>query len=280
MVKRRIGLVGYGHVGQHLHNFILRQSNLELVFIWNRTRDVLVNAEIPETLILDDLDNVGSRKCDLIVEVAHPDITKKYGAEFLKHADYMIGSPTALADEDLEYSLRELANEGKHGLYVPVGALWGAEDIRRMANAGILQALTITMTKHPSAFRLSGKLNELNEEAASTSRPVTLYEGGIRALCRLAPNNVNTMAAAALAAHNLGFDKVQGKLVSDPKELGWHIITIEVLGSPQPNGTQLSIRTERRNPADVGAVTGSATYASFANSLLAAYGRGAGFHVC
>ena len=40
--------------------------------------------------------------------------------------------------------------------------------------------------------------------------------GSVRGLCPLAPNNVNTMAAAALAAHNLGFDKVQGSLVSDP----------------------------------------------------------------
>ena len=41
--------------------------------------------------------------------------------------------------------------------------------------------------------------------------------GPVRALCPLAPHNVNTMAAAAIAAHNLGFDKVQGQLVSDPR---------------------------------------------------------------
>lgn len=37
----------------------------------------------------------------------------------------------------------------------------------------------------------------------------------MRDLCPLAPNNVNTMAAAALAAHNLGFDGVQGSIVAD-----------------------------------------------------------------
>jgi len=40
--------------------------------------------------------------------------------------------------------------------------------------------------------------------------------GAVRELCHLAPNNVNTMAAAALAAHNLGFDNVSGCLISDP----------------------------------------------------------------
>ena len=45
---------------------------------------------------------------------------------------------------------------------------------------------------------------------------VNVFSGPIRELCSLAPNNVNTMAAAALAAHNLGFDEAQGCIVADP----------------------------------------------------------------
>ena len=33
----------------------------------------------------------------------------------------------------------------------------------------------------------------------------------------MAPNNVNTMAVAALVAPSLGFDGVQGCLIADPK---------------------------------------------------------------
>lgn len=80
----------------------------------------------------------------------------------------------------------------------------------------LFQGLKITMTKHPSCFRLESPLKEKNEQV--TSGPaVTLFEGSVRNLCPLAPNNVNTMAAAAIAAHNLGFDKVQGCIVADPK---------------------------------------------------------------
>ena len=39
----------------------------------------------------------------------------------------------------------------------------------------------------------------------------------MRALCPLAPNNVNTMATAALAAAPLGFDGVRARLVADPR---------------------------------------------------------------
>ena len=43
-----------------------------------------------------------------------------------------------------------------------------------------------------------------------------MYEGSVRGLCPLAPNNVNTMACAAIAASGgLGFDGVIGRLVAD-----------------------------------------------------------------
>lgn len=77
-----------------------------------------------------------------------------------------------------------------------------------------LQGLKVTMIKHPSCFKLEGELKARNETVQESR--VTLYEGPVRALCPLAPNNVNTMAAAAMAAHNLGFDVVQGCLISDP----------------------------------------------------------------
>ena len=48
----------------------------------------------------------------------------------------MIGSPTALADRDIEAALEAAADT--HGLYIPSGALWGGEDIRKMAERGTL----------------------------------------------------------------------------------------------------------------------------------------------
>ena len=50
-----------------------------------------------------------------------------------------------------------------------------------------------------------------------TSESSFTFTGPVRNLCPLAPNNVNTMAAAAIAAHNLGFDEVQGCIVAQPK---------------------------------------------------------------
>ncbi|XP_060075992.1 aspartate dehydrogenase domain-containing protein-like isoform X1 [Ylistrum balloti] len=272
----RVGVVGYGNVGQYLVQQIEEHASLELAFVWNRTVSALDDLQNREA-VLENLSDFASRKADLIVEVAHPNITKQWGARFLATADYMIGSPTALSDATLETELRNASS--CHGLYIPTGAFWGGDDIKKMADRGTLQALKVTMKKHPSSFKLNGDLKITNEQVLDNA--VVLYQGSVRGLCPLAPNNVNTMAAAAAAAHNLGFDKVTGCLVSDPSLTDWHIVEVEVWGpGNMDNDTAFHVKTVRRNPAKVGAVTGSATYASFLSSMLGAHGKGPGVHLC
>lgn len=48
-----------------------------------------------------------------------------------------MGSPTALADPEVEKALR--AASTKHALYLPAGAFWGGDDIKKMADRGSLQ---------------------------------------------------------------------------------------------------------------------------------------------
>lgn len=73
-------------------------------------------------MICTHLNDFANYAPDLIVEVAHPDITKHYGPRFvaawsafllalalLTISDYFCGSPTALADLEIETSLRTAA---------------------------------------------------------------------------------------------------------------------------------------------------------------------------
>jgi aspartate dehydrogenase len=87
------------------------------------------------------------------------------------------------------------------------------------------------------------------------------------------------MAAAAIAAHTLGFDGTVARLVCDPR-LEAHVIDVEVRGKPLPSGHCFACHTRRDNPAPPGAITGQATFVSFLSSLLEAGGRGAGVHMC
>eukprot|EP00747_Dinoflagellata_sp_TGD_P181485 gnl/TRDRNA2_/TRDRNA2_35347_c0_seq1.p1 gnl/TRDRNA2_/TRDRNA2_35347_c0~~gnl/TRDRNA2_/TRDRNA2_35347_c0_seq1.p1 ORF type:complete len:287 (-),score=50.87 gnl/TRDRNA2_/TRDRNA2_35347_c0_seq1:67-927(-) len=285
---RRVGIVGYGAIGQYLTRQILEnprcKERLQLAFVWNRTGSIVESdTTVPPHCKLARLEDFHSKGADLIVEVAHPDISKKYGGDFLRAADYLPSSTTAFADKELETMLlSEAHNPTGHGLYIPRGALWGAEDIQRMADNGSLKALTVTMKKAPHHLKLCEPLlTRLNSSIAqgNAAGETVLFEGSVRELCPLAPNNVNTMAAAALAAHTLGLDGTIGRLVADPS-LQKHVVEVEAVGPQKPGGEPFRVVSTRLNPAEQGAVTGDATYASFLNSLLQAGGRGDGVHFC
>uniref|UniRef100_A0A3Q2PZF5 Aspartate dehydrogenase domain-containing protein n=1 Tax=Fundulus heteroclitus TaxID=8078 RepID=A0A3Q2PZF5_FUNHE len=258
----RVGVVGYGHLGQFLVDKLLKAGpglGLVLGFVWNRNPDKL-QGSVPAELILDDLSSFANRRCDVIVEVCHPQIVRDFGHEFLSKSHLMVGSPSALSDPDLNQKLRQASLQHGRTLYIPSGALWGGQDIQRMNNSGTLKALFIRMSKHPSCFRLTGHV--LGDWTEGEGRRV-LFRGSVADLCPLAPNNVNTMAAAAVAAGTLGFT------------VFFFTLHVEVTG---PDG--FSVHTVRRNPAKLGAVTGSATYNSFWNSLLICRGHGGTVYLC
>lgn len=74
------------------------------------------------------------------------------------------------------------------------------------------------MKFHPRSLRLNDpKLRELNDELLGSNEPrsVILFEGPARELCRVAPNNVNTIATAALIG--IGFDQTIGRLIADSR---------------------------------------------------------------
>jgi aspartate dehydrogenase len=138
----------------------------------------------------------------------------------------MILQTNKLTNKKVEKAVRDAANQGPHGLYIPSGALWGARDIQKMAERGTLKGLVVTMRKAPHHLKLSGEVNEVMQKHLKDGLKgrAVLYEGCVRDLCSLAPNNVNTMAAAALAGHNLGFDSTVARLEMDTETEGIHYI--------------------------------------------------------
>lgn len=240
---RRVGIVGFGKLGHYLVDAIVKGDapGLGVAFVWNRSPERVAESKLVRAdQHCRDLSEFARFEPDLIVEVAHPEVTREFGPRFVRAADFMIGSPTALADRDIERSLHEAVADGPgFGVYVPSGALWGAQvraasgappigrgglklrspphsrccqDLRKMADRGQLGALTVTMKKHPGSLKVVGGLVEPCRRAAEAGAGETvLYDGPVRALCSLAPNNVNTMAAAAVAGNTLGMDRVRGR---------------------------------------------------------------------
>ena len=155
----RVGLVGYGSLGQYLlhelTNDAVLSSSFEVAWVWNRTPSKAAGCGAPLLADLATFANDGP--VSLIIEVCHPSITAAHGAAFLEHADLFLGSPTALADAALQARLLATARAHGRALCVPAGALWGAVDLAKMGSAGTLHALTVTMKKHPASLQLEGR---------------------------------------------------------------------------------------------------------------------------
>lgn len=139
--RRRIGVIGFGSLGRYLVSNILQRDELELAFVWDKDHAAM-EGRVADAYILSSLDEVSERQADLVVEVAHPDVTVQHGGNILQFCDYMMGSPAALAQPGLEEKLRISATD--YGLYVPSGAFWGSEDIRKMADRGNLQSVNVS----------------------------------------------------------------------------------------------------------------------------------------
>ena len=314
--RRRIGIVGFGSLGQFLVQQLLVDAHLracfDIAFIWNRTPSKLTDLSflhesigasateallhLPNTVVLHQLDDFATRGADLIIEVAHPVVYETHGEMFLlAGCDLCIGSPTALANANVYRRLITCLDELKRkcassstlspSLYFPSGALWGADDILKMGSKSAISRATISMRKPPGSMRLVGELEEKRrkfDEDSSGERECLLYRGPVRALCSMAPNNVNTMACLAVAS-NLGFDAVEGTLIAD-KSISAHIIEIEMVGFPvrgRDEDDVFRLFTRRYNPCDPNAVTASATYHSFAASISRlAIRRPPGIHFC
>jgi len=207
-VRKRIGIIGFGFIGSNIYQRICENPcyGLDIAFVFNRTRSKLEH--LPPDLILDDLAHLDNFECDLIVETAHPDISREHGATILNSANYMPLSATALSDPEVERKLLEAASAHGTHLIVPHGALVGCDSLYEWRHQW--DSVTITFKKNPANidFSVSGI-----DPAAITSAQ-TVYEGPVRQIAKLYPRNVNTMVTCALAT--TGLDQCRGVLIADP----------------------------------------------------------------
>lgn len=252
---KRIGIVGFGFIGASLYREIAREeSGLQVAFVHNRSHGKLDG--VATGLVLDDLSDFAARQPDLIVECAHPDITARHGTDFLKVADYMPLSVTALADDPLRDRLIATAQANGHHLLLPRGALVGMDSLFSWRH--MWREVTITFRKHPRNLDLA----RTGRTADDITDKTILYDGPVRGIAADYPRNVNTMVTCALAT--IGLDKCRARLIADP-ELDHAIAEVEAHGN---DGSYLS--TVKRQPA-IG-VSGTEMFQSTLRSVRKATG--------
>ncbi len=204
----RIGIIGYGFIGRHLYQRLMEggEPGHAVAFVWNRSPGKMGN--VPLGLILRDLNECAQKRPDLIIEVAHPAVTRQHGEAFLRIADYFVTSVTALADDALRGRLVDTARNNRRRLLVPHGALVGLDALNEQRERWA--RVTITFRKHPRNLDFS----DSGIDASALRGPTVLYDGPARGIAPLFPRNINTMITCAIAT--VGLDRCRAVLIADP----------------------------------------------------------------
>lgn len=256
---KTIGIIGYGFLGEGLHHYVEEHvTDLDVVFIHGRSPERLSGVEKKLRLeSLDDFPIAGMRLPDLVVEAAHPDVTRHYGEKILRVTNYMPLSTAALIEEDARNRLKAVAAACRTELLLPHGAVVGLDSLIEWKDQW--REVTITFRKPPESIDLTQMVLCPDE----IDRETTLAHGSVRELASRFPRNVNAMVTCALAT--IGLDRCIGKLVAVPG-LDTLSLRIEAQGR---DGTLLTI--ERTQPA--AGVSGTEMLASLCRSVGRALNR-------
>ena len=204
----RVGVIGHGYIGKSLVGRMAAPDNgLETAFVYNRSAGGY--GDLPDGLRLDDLGDAQSRNPDIIVEVAHPSITREHGQRFLQFADYMPLSVTALTDDVCRSALLKTARESGRRIILAAGALIGGDALLMRGQSW--ERVRITFRKHPANIDFTDSDFAADQITCET----VLYDGPVRGIAGLYPRNVNTMVTCALLS--TGLDDCEACLVCDPE---------------------------------------------------------------
>jgi aspartate dehydrogenase len=264
MQKARIGLVGLGYIGRFVYEQITKRPELglEVAFVHEQAAERL--AGLPAEIVLPEIRDFASRRPDLVVEMAHPAVTRQFGELFLQQSDYMPLSMTAFADEGLQQRLLTTARRSGTCLFIPHGAVVGLESI--FEGRDLWEEVIMVMKKNPKNLDFSAAPQF---KAAAITQETVLYDGPTRAVCPLFPRNVNSHATVALAG--IGFDRTRSVLIADPS---LDVSVIEITAQ----GKGAAMRIERSNPLK--GVSGVFTLNSTLAAITRAKGTGGALQIC
>lgn len=239
----KVAMVGFGAIGRSLAAIIReRLPDVSVIGVAKRSPPSESDRACvhPATRFVDTPAALARLPADLVIECAGHQALAAFAPALLREGrELLIASVGALADPELESSLREAALQGRTRLLLSTGAI-GAVDLLCAARIGGLRGVSYTASKPPRAW-LGTAAEALAQSAQSQSVPVDLFEGTAREAALRFPQNANVAATVAMAG--IGFEQTRVRLVADPRlHVNQHTIEAEgtfghfdltVLGNPQ-----------------------------------------------
>ena len=249
-----IGIIGYGYLGSSLHQS-LAGTEIEVCSIYNRSQERLNGLDdVPCTTNMGVfMESIAG--LNLVVELAHPQVSHDFGKDILAQCDYMPCSVAALADDSVMKELTEAAMASGRRLLVPHGAVVGIDNLFEARDNW--EEASITFRKPPDSLGVEGE--ELNDETI-------LFDGSVKEVALKFPRNVNAMVACALAT--VGVEKARAKIIADRRTNNMLRGEFEFKGK---DGSRLSIVKEEpavgvSSPGMISSIVGSVIRASQVSS--------------
>lgn len=214
MTAKKVGIIGCGTIGGQLAVAIDAGSvkNATLVSLFDAVQgsaQSLKQKLRTNVSAHTDFDSFISTDCDIVVEAASQDATRKFAGRVLGSGkDLMVMSVGALADSALLSSLQ--AAKGR--VYVPTGAIAGIDTVRAVRH--LLESVTLTTTKSPKALAGAPFFETAKIKLEDVKEKTMVYEGPASEAVRMFPANVNVAAVLSLAG--IGFEKTRVRIVADP----------------------------------------------------------------
>jgi len=251
---KKIGIAGFGFIGSYLFEKLKDNKEIEVVAVWEPFSEKTTSLD--QNLICKDLDDLGSKPLDLVVEAAHADVVKDLWPRITSGADFMMSSMTSLSDPEFRAKIERESIENGQKIFLPHAAILGLDGLRD--GRSLLDSVSVTTKKHPKNLGIMDR--EITEKEV-------VFKGATVDACKAFPRNVNVHAAIALAG--LGFEATQSIVIADP-ETDKMQHTIEING----NGLKWNLEIESFS---AGTVTGSYTPESLHQSVLNILARNSGF---
>lgn len=208
MRRLRVGLIGFGGIGQTLARMAADEPGIEIAAILVR--------RLPDGAgglpFVTDLAGLQASGCDLVAECAGHAALRDYVAALLAGGtDCVIAATGALADPETDAAVRRAAEQGGSRLSIPAGAVGGIDILAAARPAG-LALVRYRSRKPPRGWR--GTQAEQLIDLDALTAPVTFFRGTAREAALAYPQNANVAATIALAG--LGFEATEVELMADP----------------------------------------------------------------
>jgi aspartate dehydrogenase len=195
---------------------------------------------------LRNLEALFAAEPDIVVECAGHDAIKSLGPALLEAGVALVlASVGALADAELERSLRDSMQKGGGRLIIPSGAIAGLDGIAAAKIVGI-DTVQYRSRKPPRSWK--GTAAEGMVDLDNLSKATIFFRGDAREACMRFPQNANVTAAIALAG--VGFENTGVVLEVDPETISnehqilvtgpFGLIEIAIKGTPLPDNPKTS----------------------------------------